>query len=165
MQHAFVIGEELIELWLSQTADGHRLHVGKADYPVGLQPMGAGLCRLRFDNETHDVLLATDGDRVFIHFDGVAYDLQYVDAVSRYASHHGPSADDVILAPMPGTVVSIAVEPGQPVGRGDVLIVIESMKLETAIKSSRAGVVEAVHFTVGQVFERAAPLVTMAPEA
>ena len=42
-------------------------------------------------------------------------------------------------------------------------MVIESMKLETAIKAWRDGTVAAVHVGVGQTFERGAPLVTLAP--
>jgi 3-methylcrotonyl-CoA carboxylase alpha subunit len=43
--------------------------------------------------------------------------------------------------------------------------VIESMKLETAIKAPRDGLVATVHVAVGKTFDRAAPLVTLAPEA
>ena len=49
--------------------------------------------------------------------------------------------------------------------RGDTLLVIESMKLETAIKAPRDGMVETVHVADGRTFERSAPLVTLAPEA
>lgn len=165
MQHAFLIGGELSEVWLSREGGGYRLHIGEAEHAVALQPQAGRLHRLSFDGETHDVLMAVDGDQVHIHFVGTSHVVRYVDPVSRYASHHGPSADDVALAPMPGTVISLAATVGQTVARGDVLVVIESMKLETAIKAWRDGVVQAVHFDVGQSFERSVPLVTLEPES
>ncbi len=165
MRHAFLIGGELSEAWLSRARDRYRLHIGEAEHAVALHPQADGLHRLSFDGETHDVLIAVDGDHVHIHFAGTSHLVRYVDPVSRYASHHGPSADDVALAPMPGTVISLAATAGQAVKRGDVLIVIESMKLETAIKAWRDGVVQAVHFDIGQSFERSAPLVTLEPES
>lgn len=165
MRHAFLIGGELSEVWLARDGDGYRMHVGEAAHRIALQSGEGGLHRLSFDGETHDVLIAVDGDQVHLHFAGASHLVRYVDPVARYASHHGPSADDVALAPMPGTVISVAATAGQTVARGDVLVVIESMKLETAIKAWRDGVVQAVHFDVGQSFERSAPLVTLEPES
>ena len=78
---------------------------------------------------------------------------------------HGASADDVATAPMPGVVVAVHTAPGARVTRGDTLMVIESMKLETAIKAWRDGTVETIHVAEGRTFERSAPLVTFAPEA
>ena len=47
-------------------------------------------------------------------------------------------------------------------GHDDTLLVIESMKLETSVKAPRDGRVEIVHVTVGQSFERSAPLAVLA---
>jgi biotin carboxyl carrier protein len=66
---------------------------------------------------------------------------------------------------MPGVVIAVHAAEGQTVARGDTLVVIESMKLETAIKAPRDGVIATVHVAVGKTFDRAAPLVTLAPEA
>ena len=57
-------------------------------------------------------------------------------------------------------VIAVAAEPGAQVQAGDTLMVIESMKLETAIKAPRDGVVATVTFAAGQSFERDAVLVT-----
>jgi 3-methylcrotonyl-CoA carboxylase alpha subunit/acetyl-CoA/propionyl-CoA carboxylase biotin carboxyl carrier protein len=63
---------------------------------------------------------------------------------------HGPHAGDgAIHAPMPGTVLAVNVEPGQRVGAGDVLGVMEAMKMELALKAPFDGTVETVGATVG----------------
>ena len=54
-------------------------------------------------------------------------------------------------------------EAGQAVKEGDILLVIESMKLETAIRASRDGIIEIVHVALAQSFERDAPLITLTP--
>ncbi len=48
---------------------------------------------------------------------------------------------------MPGKVVSIRVAPGDTVQRGDVLVVIEAMKMEHSVRSPAAGTVATVHVT------------------
>jgi pyruvate carboxylase len=50
-----------------------------------------------------------------------------------------------IPAPMPGMVVTVAVQPGQRVQSGDPLLSIEAMKMETQIRAEREGVVKAVY--------------------
>ncbi len=52
-------------------------------------------------------------------------------------------------APMPGVVASVAVAPGQKLHRGDLLLTIEAMKMETGIHADRDAVVKAVHVSPG----------------
>jgi len=56
-------------------------------------------------------------------------------------------------APMPGTIVTIAVHPGQKVARGDPLVSLEAMKMETMLTAERDGVVKALHCRHGDVVD------------
>jgi acetyl-CoA/propionyl-CoA carboxylase, biotin carboxylase, biotin carboxyl carrier protein len=49
-----------------------------------------------------------------------------------------------VTAPMPGTILSLSVTKGQPVGAGDTLGVMEAMKMELTLKAPLDGVVEEV---------------------
>ena len=53
--------------------------------------------------------------------------------------------DQVIAAPIPGTIVKVAVTAGKMVQRGDELLTIEAMKMFNVIRSPRAGTIETVH--------------------
>jgi pyruvate carboxylase len=54
-------------------------------------------------------------------------------------------------APMPGTVVTVAVQPGQKVAKGDPLVSIEAMKMESMLAAECDGVVAAIHVKPGEV--------------
>jgi len=54
-----------------------------------------------------------------------------------------------VAAPMPGLVVSVAVKPGQAVQKGDELVAIEAMKMETVIRAEHDGVVASVGVSAG----------------
>ena len=59
-----------------------------------------------------------------------------------------------LKAPMPGLIVDVAVEDGQEVDKGDVLIILESMKMQNELKSPRAGIVSRVSVESGDSVEQ-----------
>ena len=60
-----------------------------------------------------------------------------------------PDLSKFLLSPMPGLLVSVAVEPGQDVKAGEALAVVEAMKMENVLRAERDGVVSAVHAGAG----------------
>tara|TARA_Y100001973_G_C4990218_1_gene228564 strand:+ start:9 stop:572 length:564 start_codon:yes stop_codon:yes gene_type:complete len=70
---------------------------------------------------------------------------QNADAAPKQTSG---DAEDV-AAPLAGNVFKVIVKPGQQVSEGDVLIVLEAMKMETDIKADRAGTVAEVYAKEG----------------
>lgn len=164
MKHHFVIDGVRARAWLSHDDIGHTL-IDDVVTPVGLETQGDGRAILHVGDQAFNILIALDGDRAFIHLDGREYEVAYESATAVFEHEAEATGDAVARAPMPGSVVATPVAAGQTVAEGDVLIVIESMKLETSIAAPRAGIVEAVHVALGQTFDRDAPLVTLAPLA
>lgn len=158
MRHCFELNGNDHLIWLSQTAHSHILHLENGDIPVSL---GQGF--LRVGDSRGPVHIAQQGDRLFIHWNGAAHELLFKDPVLRHAAGSANGSGDTVRAPMPGAVVGVSSEAGQAVKEGDILLVIESMKLETAIRASRDGIIEVVHVALAQSFERDAPLITLAP--
>lgn len=72
------------------------------------------------------------------------------------------AAGEVVKSPMPGNILKINVAPGQKVGEGDVLIVLEAMKMENEIVATKAGTVAQVAVSKGAVVETGTPLVVIA---
>lgn len=70
-----------------------------------------------------------------------------------------PPTTGVLVAPMPGKVISLMTKVGEAVEAGDPLIVIESMKMETAIRSDRKGVVDQILVSEGSTVKRGQALV------
>ena len=60
-----------------------------------------------------------------------------------------PDLSKFLLSPMPGLLVSVAVEPGQDIKAGEALAVVEAMKMENVLRAERDGVVSAVHAAAG----------------
>lgn len=66
-----------------------------------------------------------------------------------------------VCAPMPGTILSVAVSNGQAVKKGEVLCVLEAMKMENEIYAPRDGVVASVSIAKGEAVESGKTLVVL----
>lgn len=68
---------------------------------------------------------------------------------------------ETISAPMPGTILKVNVQPGQTVKSGEVLLVLEAMKMENEIMAPKAGTVAQVLVTKGSNVDTGAPMVVL----
>lgn len=66
-----------------------------------------------------------------------------------------------LRAPMPGLVVSVPVEEGQKVNKGQVLVILESMKMQNELKSPKEGVVTRIKVKPGERVEQKATLLSV----
>jgi biotin carboxyl carrier protein len=90
------------------------------------------------------------GDTTWVFLDGEVYTFELARAASRRrgASHHG-----ALTAPMPATVRKVGIATGDAVRRGDVLIVLEAMKMELPVRADADGVISAVHCREGEMVQ------------
>jgi biotin carboxyl carrier protein len=66
-----------------------------------------------------------------------------------------------LKAPMPGLLVAIQVSEGQAVQKGQVLIILESMKMQNELKSPRDGIIEKIRVKTGESVEQKQPLLNI----
>lgn len=72
-----------------------------------------------------------------------------------------PSVSGGIKAPMPGTISDVKVTQGQNVKKGEVLLILEAMKMENELMSPKDGVVKSVHVAKGDSVNTADVLVVI----
>lgn len=73
----------------------------------------------------------------------------------------GAAGDVKINAPMPGKIVAIKVNTGDSIKKGDVVVVLEAMKMENEICAAQDGQIASVDVAVGDMVEGGSVLVTM----
>jgi acetyl-CoA/propionyl-CoA carboxylase biotin carboxyl carrier protein len=122
--------------------------VGGIDFPsqTALHPSSATKTR------PADILVEVDGRRVPVRiFDERRQSAPRAPAL--HDAHHGEHVHGVISAPMQGTILKVLVEKGQEIQAGDVICILEAMKMENHIASSREGEVTELPIRPGQVVE------------
>jgi 3-methylcrotonyl-CoA carboxylase alpha subunit len=122
--------------------------------------------RVDIDGVRESVYVASDadghGDVHFIHFRGRSHRVIAINALERAQQKAAPTGgDEVLRAPMPGVVVELTTTIGSLVEAGELLLTIESMKLQTAIVAPNAGRVIEIGLSQGANFEQGAMLIRL----
>ena len=101
-----------------------------------------------------------DNQRMWVFIEGHTYVIEDGDRDGD-AREHAPDDLMALSAPMPATVVAITATPGQEVAAGDLLVMLEAMKMELPIRAPRAGRVKALACREGELVQPGVPLVEM----
>ena len=112
--------------------------------------------------DRESVVVEVDGRRVEISLPASLRAPQAAVRQRRKRQHRGAgegaAGGNGVAAPMQGTIVKVAVEEGQTVADGDVLVVLEAMKMEQPITASRSGVVKGLNAEIGATVSAGAVL-------
>ena len=112
-----------------------------------------------------------DAPHVAIHQTGAAVEL--VSPTGRWLVNIGPlprdsdaqrQQDGVLRSPMPGKVLQINAAAGQAVDAGEVVAVLEAMKIEITLAAPFAGQVAEIHTAAGELVASRQPIVTITPD-
>ena len=115
------------------------------------------------DGVQRRVTVLQDGPRLTAVLDGRNYTWDLVDPLLPPAA--AQSGGDLVVAPMPGRIIDVRTQPGAAVQRGDVLLVLEAMKVQMRLTAPRDGIVAHVGAAVGDLVDDGAVLVSYAPAA
>ncbi|MEO8422978.1 MAG: biotin carboxylase N-terminal domain-containing protein [Actinomycetota bacterium] len=147
--HEWVLGSKEFRSATHTTTWLERALAG-VDFPsqVDMQPVTSRQSPAR----PADILVEVDGQRVPVRI----FDERRTTAPrapSASAEHHGEHVHGEIRAPMQGTILKVLVEKGQEIRAGEVVCILEAMKMENHIASTRDGEVTELPIRVGQVVE------------
>jgi acetyl-CoA/propionyl-CoA carboxylase biotin carboxyl carrier protein len=128
----------------------------ETDYDNQLEPYAGGAAEVAEQGEREKVTVEVGGKRVEVvlpaGLGAGAATAGGPKKPKRKAGGGGAAAvgGDSLTSPMQGTVVKIAVEDGQEVAEGDLVVVIEAMKMEQPINAHKAGTISDLSATVGE---------------
>jgi len=127
---------------------------------------GQPVYSLIVDGKSYEAYVYPDEDNWQVLVRGNQYGISVVDEREkrlRAAAGGGQVAHGEIQlkAPMPGLIVDVLAEEGQAVERGDVLIILESMKMQNELRAARDGVVRRVRVKKGDSVEQKQTLLSV----
>ena len=118
-----------------------------------VKQLGNGVYRVDVDGKTETLYAAGPAHDRWVFWNGRIFRGDFRKDASATRGSHGSMALRTLTAPMPATIVTIHVKAGDAVAKGQVLILLEAMKMELPIRAPGDGVVAAVHGREGQLVD------------
>ncbi|MBU6272400.1 MAG: biotin/lipoyl-binding protein [Betaproteobacteria bacterium] len=155
----FGLGERRLAVEYRALRDGD-LEVGLDGRQRRVRVLQADARGIAFEADGLRLSLAitVSGERHLVH--GPFGDLE-LQRQSRFPAAGGAPFTGGLKAPMPGRVLAVAVQPGQTVAKGDLLLVLEAMKMEHRITAPTAGRIDSVRVTEGEQVANGALLIQL----
>lgn len=150
MLHEFKVSGEIAQVTVAR--DGEEWLLGEYRASV----LTDGRIMVQLDGRSRIAHSAKVGDVWWVHIDGHIFCIEKTEA----GSVDGDS-DGGMTAPMPGKILEVKVADGQTVEAGELLLVMEAMKMEHRIVAPTGGVVARVNFSVGDQVQQGDVLVEM----
>lgn len=163
MNFTYLHNNQPTTLHLEKTGDAYSVTLNGETYTVTAARLPEpGALRLTLNGtRTLTVYTAPDGPRRWVAFDSNPIVLTLPQAEKKPGKRGHASGHDSLTAQMPGLVRQLLVTVGETVTRGQPLLTLEAMKMETRVLAPHAGVVEKILVTPGQTVGRGEALVEL----
>ena len=153
--------------------------VADIELTVAYQSLRDGTFKVICNDETHSVAIHQAGEGTIdlalggqrLQFDIQRNGMQWLvhgdngnlvlTESPRYPDASGVDAGGGLTAPMPGAVLTTEVAAGDTVAKGDLLVILEAMKMEHRIVASSDGTVTSIHFNAGDQVAQGATLLDL----
>jgi 3-methylcrotonyl-CoA carboxylase alpha subunit len=151
---------------VARDGEGYRMTIGKNTYFLKLKKgdQPNEIVAEVSDKPLSVTLLQANSQTVEISLNGERFSFQRPTPAITPSQSGPPAASvqkDVVVAPMPGRVIGTLVKVGEKVRAGDPLVIIESMKMEIAVRSDRDGEVSEALVSDGATVKRGQALIRL----
>ncbi len=165
MNYVVSVGDESFDIRLPKPEE---IVVNEECHVVSIESAGGpSLYSLILDNSSYEMYVEERNGSYRVLLLGEVYTVQVEDEASRLASKARPGRtfleeeETVIRSPIPGLIFDVPVTEGQEVEVGDILVIVEAMKMENELRAPRPGTVQATHVGPGDRVDKGQVLVTI----
>ncbi|HEY3294890.1 MAG TPA: biotin/lipoyl-containing protein [bacterium] len=163
MTRELLFNGDAVSFKVENSAAGASISLDGSEHEFTVEELSPGRLLLRNSRGQQVVRGARAKDRIWIWMAGKTFEFT-VPSDERAAGAHGGAASHDVRAPMPGTLVKLLVAKGDAVEEGQIIAVVEAMKMEHPLRAPRAGVVEATSGTPGAIVDADAVIISLVRE-
>jgi biotin carboxyl carrier protein len=152
--------------FIIEIVDEHHIRVGDRLLEVDFEPVsGQPVFSLLLNGKSYEAYVYQDEEDWEVLIRGRQYQVKVEDEREKRLATGGESSvtggEFHLKAPMPGLVVAVLIDEGQEVRKGEVLIILESMKMQNELKAPRDGIMGRVRVKAGESVEQRQTLLSV----
>jgi len=158
------VDETRTRLEVERDDDGYRFRLDdQPERRAQLTEVEPGVYAVLLEGRSYEARAEAGADCAWITIRGHRFCVAVTDPrrwSRKLTGAHGPEREEIV-APMPGKIVRLLVEPGEAVEAGQGVVVMEAMKMQNELKTRRAGRVAAIPVRPGETVSAGAILATI----
>jgi biotin carboxyl carrier protein len=165
VKYVATIGTESRDVEISGVDGRYRVTIGETEWEVDARSTVPGIYSILIGGASYVADVVDRDGACVVSVDGDLYEMTVEEQTRHIIRTRGGAGagagSRTLTAPLPGKITRVAVQPGGAVQAGDILLVIEAMKMENEFRAAAAGTVAEVRVTVGQAVNAGDVLLVM----
>jgi biotin carboxyl carrier protein len=145
----------------------HQVRLNDKIYEINFEEISSEMIySIIVDGNAYEINISEEENEWYVLIQGTMYNAEVIDErEKRLREASGElalsSGEYTLIAPMPGLVVKVPIKVGKRVDKGDVLVILESMKMQNELKSPHKGTVTEVNIKKGDRVEKREAMVVL----
>jgi biotin carboxyl carrier protein len=145
----------------------HQVRLNDRIYEINFEEISSEMIySIIVDGNSYEVNISEEENEWYVLLQGTMYNAEVIDErEKRLREASGElalsSGEYTLQAPMPGLVVKVPVKVGKKVDKGDVLVILESMKMQNELKSPHKGTITEVNIKKGDRVEKREAMIVL----
>lgn len=153
---------------MEQNGSIYKVKIDNREYKLDIANVSEGIYSIIHNNKSinMEMIAGENLNSYRVNTSKNYYELEVVDARTRYLSTLKSDLaqdDNIVTSPMPGKIVKIQVNEGDTVEKGQTVIVVSAMKMESEYKSPLKGTIKHIFTTEGETIVGHQPLIEITP--
>jgi len=165
VKYVATVGNESRVVEIADSNGRYRVTLGESEWAVDVRAAMPGVYSILIDGVSYVADVVDREGACVVEVAGERYEIvveEQTRHIIRTRGGGGAGAGDrTLTAPLPGKISRVAVRPGDAVSAGDILLVIEAMKMENEFRAAVAGTVAEVRVAPGQAVNAGDVLIVM----
>jgi 3-methylcrotonyl-CoA carboxylase alpha subunit len=139
-------GNSVYSVTIERRGDTYFVTYDNTEYKVTPEEIKSGHLKIQIGNRIIKAIVTNGENEKFVFINGNVFKVKPVELTGRKKRRKKESDESDLDSPISGKIIDIAVKKGDMVKKGDILIIIEAMKMEYLIRAPYKGTVKKIHF-------------------
>lgn len=161
MEIKFRYLSDIYTVQLEKEGDLYKATINGKEYKVQKLTLQSNNGRYNINDKVFNIFYAVDKERVYVLIDGEYFVFEQEKSGTKMRKTAVGEKGNNVASPMPGLLVKLPVKIGEKIEAGDVLAIVEAMKMQNELRSPASGIVKKINYKEGDQVDAFVPILEL----